>query len=674
MPSTGLGTSNSGSSGGSGAATNSIVISLNGIGGLGPTFYGDSDQTTTLPQRQILQDDTQMVAGFFNPWMRQGYLSPSVSTLGATTFSNAPTYVLSSSEYDALNQTLYFGEAGRSIQECTSIDGTSFSLAQSLDNGCIIDDLQIYELGGVRSIFYSYQLPSTTFTANSGAHTIAANNGHYANGTIVTLSVVGGSLPTGLSAATPYYIVGANGSVTFQLSATLGGSAIAFSSSGSGTMTMTGVSGLGGIGVAQMPWSSAVDGWLNGQTTLSSNVINPLNLSNAAHFMRLGYDGYMYIFDGSVVHRLDGSVLGGASGTITKAVYGVLPYQLMTDAISYRQQMFIAVQDNTLSTSTINATVNNYYSEAYVTVWDMTNQSGDTKDIIRLPGIKTIKKLYIAPAGQLRMICVTANSLTQIREYNGSEFIIIKQLGLGGYPQYPDSLVVADQLTMWVANDGTVYGHGQVLGNGPEVLAKIGSIVAPGSNSSNPELNLSYAGAILYGAGSSFSGTSGYRTDRQGLTIGWSNGTSTLSKFFPFDKGTINSNNQYALAGNIYTGVHFLESSVASYYTGTRFLAQLSTVGFINIFMAASGTDTTDTTVQATVRIFFNGSTTQWGSGKGITKHDISVGYKRIEVNQPYVNTVQLEIEYVTGSVLSDNYDFHPYTAMIYYSPSNTRG
>lgn len=69
----------------------------------------------------------------------------------------------------------------------------------------------------------------------NAAFTTAFPNG-LPNGVAMTLA--GGSLPTGFTAATTYYIVGAT-STTFQLSATRGGSPINSSGSGSGTLTIT---------------------------------------------------------------------------------------------------------------------------------------------------------------------------------------------------------------------------------------------------------------------------------------------------------------------------------------------------------------------------------------------------------------------------------------------------
>ena len=632
--STALGTGGSGASGGSGAATNSIVIDLSSMGGLAAGFYGDSDQTVALPNRRILVDDTntnQLAQGYFNPWMRQGYLSPSVATnLPMTFLSGSPTNVLASVEYDPLGDVIYFAEGdvkasgGSGIYTANENGSVPFSFNNSvltkattvfsLGTNVNITDLQVYTLNGLRTLFYSF---------------------------------------------------------TYTSSGTLKG--------GIGATDLTGL----------LSGATYVDGWFQGTATYNgSDVTNPITtLASTFPFMRLGSNGLMYIFDGSVVHQLDGTVLGGTAGTLTQDIFGIAPQDNIVDAIAFRQLMYLACQSSAVNPRVAPSNGVNYNGNCYVEVWNETvgtsASSTVVTDIIAVPGVKSIQKLYISPTDTLRMICVSANGLTQIREYNGTQFTVLMQLGLGASPQYPDSLTVADALTIWISNDGCLYAHGTVLNQTPEVVAKIGAVVQVGVGSANPEVNLPKAGAIIYGASTESSGVvAGYRQDIQGVTLGYlpQGGSSSAMKIFPFDKGSLRPDgdaaaiNQQALIGNIYTGVHFLESSTASFYTGTRFLSQLSTIGFINIFMAASGTDTADTTVQATIRLFFNGSTTQWGAGKTITRHDISVGYKRIEINQPYINTVQLKIEYTTNSTLNDSFDFHPYTAVVYYSPTNTRG
>jgi len=646
---------------------NSVVIDLSSLGGLENGYYGDSDQTSTLPYRKINQNDTTLAEGYFNPWMRQGYLSPAVATTQSCTFDNTPAGVMGSGLVDSVNSILYVAERGPYLFSASSLDSLSFTLQENV-TGATIKDMEKYILDGTTAIFYSYSRPSDTVTFNTTGHVVVGTNGYYNNGTAVTFSVTGGSLPTGVSANTTYYIVTANGSATFQISTSLGGSALIFSSNGSGTITMTGVAGLGGVGVYF--GGSYHDGWLNGQTVNSGNLVNPVVLSNNENFMRQGNDGYMYIFDGNVVHRLDGTVLGGLAGTLTQQVYSVLPNWIITDAAVYRQLMYIAAKDNTTAAPTVATTQSNYNANCFVAVWDMTATATETRDIIAVPGIQSIQKLYVSPTGKLRAIAISASGLTKLMEYDGTEFKVLKTMGLGAAPQYPDALTTTDKLAVWTGTDGNIYGHGQVLDNGDEVLAKIGNFASQGPH---PQANIAYAGVMLYSGATAYSGTVGYRQDRQGFTFSYFDGSNPVKivRWYPFDKGSINSVNQNALAGNIYSGVHFLESSAANFYTGTRFIAQLSTVAFINVFFAA-GTSSGSSTA-ATIRVLINGNSTPWGSFT-VTYDDIAKGYKRLEINQPYVNTVQLKIEYPTGTVLSDAWDFHPYVAIVYYSPTNTRG
>lgn len=72
-------------------------------------------------------------------------------------------------------------------------------------------------------------------TCTSAAPGVVTVPGEYiaANGDLVSLTfLTGGSMPTGLTYGTPYYVVSASGAATFSLSATKGGSAITTSSVG----------------------------------------------------------------------------------------------------------------------------------------------------------------------------------------------------------------------------------------------------------------------------------------------------------------------------------------------------------------------------------------------------------------------------------------------------------
>jgi hypothetical protein len=111
-----------------------------------------------------------------------------------------------------------------------------------LQNGVSIHDARIGIYGNTdygTSLYYTLSLldnPALSFTATNASPCVFTAAGHYyGNGTPVILA--GGSLPTGFSAGTGYFVVNTNiGAGTFQLSATSGGAAINSSSTGSGTV------------------------------------------------------------------------------------------------------------------------------------------------------------------------------------------------------------------------------------------------------------------------------------------------------------------------------------------------------------------------------------------------------------------------------------------------------
>ena len=98
----------------------------------------------------------------------------------------------------------------------------------------------VFRSGGtdipIRNIAHVKVYVTTTgvFTAASGTSTVnLLDDAHgHLNDQTVTLSVSGGSLPTGLFANTVYYVVN-KADDTFQLSLSKEGSAVTFSSNGS---------------------------------------------------------------------------------------------------------------------------------------------------------------------------------------------------------------------------------------------------------------------------------------------------------------------------------------------------------------------------------------------------------------------------------------------------------
>ena len=75
------------------------------------------------------------------------------------------------------------------------------------------------------------------------------------------------------------------------------------------------------------------------------------------------------------------------------------------------------------------------------------------------------------------------------------------------------------------------------------------------------------------------------------------------------------------------------------------------------------------------VVIYFNGASgVNSFKSTTITRDDIAKGYKHIEINKPYVNSVQLYIFYNSDVAVSATTDFAPSFALVDYSPTNTKG
>lgn len=398
------------------------------------------------------------------------------------------------------------------------------------------------------------------------------------------------------------------------------------------------------VGIADLPYQNADVDWLSTAPVgaFSNGTISSYN------FMRVADNGYAYLFNDNQVHKIDGTTYGGTNGTVSANVLLFPTYFRLTDAVDYRGNMFMVVHQNT--TDATSRTQTNYSTPCGVYVWGRETTVVRMSDYIPVEGVRVIKRIYISPSGGVRLITVSSDGLTQVREFNGSVFQVIKELGIGAAPQYVDSLTTAGNKTIWLAPDGSVYCMGKITPSLPESLARIGEVLAPSSATTTGLSENIIGGAILYGSGTS-DGTVGYRNDRQGLYLGYSDGTIKVRRTYPFDVNPVASTNQTAHQGDIYTGV--------------KAFPHLSVVNSIYLYMA-QGTATGSTT-QATLKIYFNGSTTAWAS-KTITRDDIAKGYKIINIGKPYVNSIQLEIEYATGVALSDTYDFHPLYAEVDYS------
>ena len=375
--------------------------------------------------------------------------------------------------------------------------------------------------------------------------------------------------------------------------------------------------------------TTKVNTWLTTTATgaFSSTLTNDV-------FMRVADDGFMYLFHDGNIHKLDGREVTGLPGTVTENVLVFPDYWQITDALNTNGLFYIPIrQDQAPPAITVvlaNATVGVY-------VWDKTTTLTNMQNYIAIPGIREIRKIYVSPKGTIRVITINSEANVEIRELQGNVFQVLETIGNGMYPVYHDSLSVYGLCTTWLGKDGQIYCHGQTSEKDREGFFNIGAI----TSTAGPGI------MVIGGVGTAPNKLTFYISD---TTAGPGY---RLYKWGPYAE---NGGGGTPYKGDVYTLV--------------KFLPAMSTVNYLDIYCRPAGSGTA---TAATVKIYFNQSASAWAT-KTITLAEAGTGFKRIEINKPFVNAVQLEIEFSTAIAMSANVDFAPSYAILDYSPTKTKG
>lgn len=357
-------------------------------------------------------------------------------------------------------------------------------------------------------------------------------------------------------------------------------------------------------------------------------------------FMMVADNGFMYIADGNALHKFNGNASGGANGTSTGNVLLFPNDFIIVDGIDWRGHLWLGVQTAT-PTGVANTAA---YSERIVGVyvWDRITTQFGQQDFIPITGAKEIRKIYVSPSGEMRVITISSDRFVQVRRYNGATFEVIEEFGINAYPGYRDSFTQFGGLATWLGNDGIFYAHGSLAPGQAEGTYTIGDITGVTTTTVTP-------GAILL-----LDGNQSTSQARSGIIWSAKGGSTTYyRKWYPHGEGTINSVAMNGHAGGIYT--------LANY------LPKLSTLE--DVVIMCRPTSTGSTTI-ATVSVYLNQSATAF-KNETITLDKASKGYIHIPIAKPYVNAVQLKITYPTGTTLGTD-DFTPAVAIVNYTPTGT--
>jgi hypothetical protein len=248
---------------------------------------------------------------------------------------------------------------------------------------------------------------------------------------------------------------------------------------------------------------------------------------------------------------------------------------------------------------------------------------------------------------------VAANGVTQIREFNGVSFDVIKELGACAYPNFQDSLTVVGGFTIWLGYDGNIYYHGSELPGEPEALYMVGTCGGTG-------IQNTLAGAILYGSSNGYATGGTEKTHPEAMLINYvQGGTPKVARFFPYSNNSITG-------GATTTTIYPVATPI---YYPVKYLPRMSNLAHATIYMAretglSTGID------DAVISFYKNGDTTAFMT-KTVTTDDIMKGYKGIEINTQYVDSLQISVTY-SNAVAITNKRFNPAYMVIEYTPTET--
>ena len=132
-----------------------IVLNISGVGGL--VDYNATDDDLLSPRPELRQaGEGQMVSGYFNPYLRRGYLSPATTTVDTVTLDSTPSAHLSSVAFSPDDGYVYAAARGQHVYSGNGISDTTLTEIIDLGSGKTITDLEVYEKNAEKTLFYTY--------------------------------------------------------------------------------------------------------------------------------------------------------------------------------------------------------------------------------------------------------------------------------------------------------------------------------------------------------------------------------------------------------------------------------------------------------------------------------------------------------------------------------------
>lgn len=146
-------------------AIQQLILDLSGKAGLSKGHAGSDDMVTVQPNLIRSVEGNEIASGLFNQYLREGYLAPVSTTFATVTNDVTPSSKFIASEYDQVEGRAYWADDTNHIYLGSDLNDISLINTLTLEGVSIANfpdrkienlyDLQLYQINGVRKLFFS---------------------------------------------------------------------------------------------------------------------------------------------------------------------------------------------------------------------------------------------------------------------------------------------------------------------------------------------------------------------------------------------------------------------------------------------------------------------------------------------------------------------------------------
>lgn len=201
-------------------------------------------------------------------------------------------------------------------------------------------------------------------------------------------------------------------------------------------------------------------------------------------------NGFLYVLNGSSIHKFNGTTDGGATGTTTLNVLTVPNHKIFIDAVDHLGKMWILVAPKNTKAPPSNGTMYGLYPsrEITVVVWDRDSTIISTENTIRISDCSEVYAIFPVN-GVIHVLGrgtdpTSSMGVQKLWAFNGTKFSVVKEIGsqTNGLPGCRGSIISYQNGILWQDVDGVIWWYGNVVQEGDTVTGALFQISRSGAS------------------------------------------------------------------------------------------------------------------------------------------------------------------------------------------------